>query len=145
MNEVWAESWVRRVQIIQERRDRVVVRLVPADELLAKTRLPALKEKLQGVTGSDVEVVIVLQSEIPSAPAGKSRIYISLVNEPERKSDPQFTSGLTFLPASQPLQHLDDLLFVNRLFFISSFSFLSENFQSYLIGFNGGTSPGNLH
>ena len=93
MNEVWDESWVRRVQIIQERRDRVVVRLVPADELLAKTRLPALKEKLLGLTGSDVEVVIVLQSEIPSAPAGKSRIYISLVNEPERKSDPQFTSG----------------------------------------------------
>jgi phenylacetate-CoA ligase len=94
MNEVWTESWVRRVQIIQERRDRVVVRLVPADELLAKTRLPALKEKLQGVTGSDVEVVIVLKSEIPSAPAGKSRIYISLVNEPERKSDAQFTSGV---------------------------------------------------
>ena len=96
MNEVWDESWVRnwvrRVQIIQERRDRVVVRLVLADEL-AETRLPALKEKLQGVTGSDVEVVIVLQSEIPSAPAGKSRAYISLVNEPERKSDPQFTSG----------------------------------------------------
>jgi phenylacetate-CoA ligase len=94
MNEVWAESWVRRVQIIQERRDRVVVRLVPADELLAKTRLPALKEKLLGVTGSDVEVVIALQSEIPSAPAGKSRIYISLVNEPERKSDAQFNSGV---------------------------------------------------
>jgi len=93
MNEVWAESWVRRVQIIQERRDRVVVRLVPADEL-AETRLPALKEKLQGVTGSDVEVVIVLESEIPSAPAGKSRTYISLVNEPERKSDAQFTSGV---------------------------------------------------
>ena len=93
MNEVWTESWVRRAQIIQERRDRVVVRLVPADGL-AETRLPALKEKLQGVTGSDVEVVIALQSEIPSAPAGKSRIYISLVDEPEHKSDAQFTSGV---------------------------------------------------
>ncbi len=93
INTIWGEGWVRRVQIVQERRDRMVVRLVPVGEP-AETKLSALTDKLQAMTGSDAEVVIVLLSEIPSAPAGKSRTYISLVNEADRKADKQFVSGV---------------------------------------------------
>jgi len=93
INAIWGESWVRRVQIVQERRDRIVVRLVPSNEP-SETTLAGLREKLQEQTGTGVEVVISLQSEIPSAPAGKSRVYVSLVNEPDRKSDAQFASGI---------------------------------------------------
>jgi len=92
LNTIWGESWIRRIQIIQERLDRVVIRLVPVGEP-AERALSGLKAKLQEQTGSDVEVVISVESEIPSAPAGKSRVYISLVNQPERKSDEQFSSS----------------------------------------------------
>ena len=68
----------------------MVVRLVPAAEP-AEAELSALIKKLQVVTGNEVEVMIAMQSEIPSAPAGKSRACISLINEPEGKSDEKFT------------------------------------------------------
>ena len=90
INTIWGENWVRRVQIVQERRDRVVVRLVPSNEPSEAT-LAGLRKKLQSQTGSGVEVVVSLQSELPSAPAGKSRVYVSLVNEPDRQSNEQFT------------------------------------------------------
>ena len=50
-------------------------------------------------------------------------------------------SSLTLRPASSCFSTSMIFSSVNRLFFISSFSFFAENFQSYLVDFTGGTSP----
>jgi phenylacetate-CoA ligase len=71
-------EWMHQYQIVQERRDRVVMRVIPRRE-------PALGEVLQTeragsqVLGPHVQFEVQLVEEIPDDPSGKFCAYRSLV------------------------------------------------------------------
>jgi phenylacetate-CoA ligase len=75
--------WLRRYQIVQDRADRVLVKIVPlthpgAEAVAAVAR--RLATALQGQLAVEVELV----EDIPLEPSGKYRPYYSLVNRPSR-------------------------------------------------------------
>jgi acyl-CoA synthetase (AMP-forming)/AMP-acid ligase II len=71
-------SWIRQQRVIQERLDRIVVYLVPA-ERPAAGEVHALEEALARRLAPDVHVSVVLVDDVPMEPSGKFRVFRSLV------------------------------------------------------------------
>lgn len=72
------ESWIRRYRILQERIDRVTLRIVPARPPAAE-QIDALRRALAPVLGRGVDLGITLVPEIEDEPSGKFRVARSLV------------------------------------------------------------------
>ncbi|HEU4699171.1 MAG TPA: hypothetical protein VFS40_08325 [Gemmatimonadales bacterium] len=70
--------WVRRYQTVQERTDRIVMRVVPAAAPPA-AELARVREAVAAVLGAGVEFHLELVPEIPLEPSGKFRPSRSLV------------------------------------------------------------------
>jgi phenylacetate-CoA ligase len=71
-------GWYRQLQITQERTDRLVVRLVPAEEEQSR-RLDAARSVIEPLLGEGVELEIRFVANIPLEPGGKFRVSRSLV------------------------------------------------------------------
>jgi len=72
--------WIRRFQIVQERRDQIVVKLVPlAGEAPTAEASSRLSESLAAAVGSGVSVNVELVDQIPAQSNGKFRPYFSRV------------------------------------------------------------------
>jgi phenylacetate-CoA ligase len=74
-----ASSWIRQYQLIQEREDRVILRVVPSTTP-APQELVQLEESVTAVLGQGVEFQVILVPEIQLEPSGKFRVSRSLVN-----------------------------------------------------------------
>ena len=77
---VWKPSleWMHQYQVTQERRDRVVMRIVPVRHPNAGD-IAELERAIGDVLGPRVEIAVELVDHIPEEPNGKFRIYRSLV------------------------------------------------------------------
>ena len=77
---VWSASfaWMHQYQVIQERRDRVLMRIVARRDPTSK-EIIALENAVTAVLGSDVEFVTELVDDIRDEVNGKFRIYRSFV------------------------------------------------------------------
>jgi phenylacetate-CoA ligase len=77
---VWSASfaWMHQYQVIQERRDRVLMRIVARRDPTSE-EIIALENAVTAVLGSDVEFVTELVDDIRDEVNGKFRIYRSLV------------------------------------------------------------------
>jgi len=73
-----AQHWIRQFQFIQEREDRIVMRLVPMPDARPE-QLAAYERYLGEVLGSEVETRIERVGEIPRGPGGKFHVFRSLV------------------------------------------------------------------
>ncbi len=71
--------WLRRYQIIQDRPDHVLVKLVPLEAPGADGPAVAARA-VTGMLGGQATVDVELVSTIPAAPNGKYRPYLSLVS-----------------------------------------------------------------
>jgi phenylacetate-CoA ligase len=79
--------WLRRYQILQERLDRVRVKLVPlAGQAPSVEALAAIHQILAESLGPGVSVETEVVEEIPAEPSGKFRPYYSLVSRPNRET-----------------------------------------------------------
>ena len=77
---VWSASfaWMHQYQVIQERRDRVLMRIVAGRDPTPE-EIIALENAVTAVLGKDVEFVTELVDDIRDEVNGKFRIYRSLV------------------------------------------------------------------
>jgi len=77
---VWHPSvkWMHQYQVIQQRRDRVLMRIVPLREPDAAD-IAELERVIWDVLGPKVELALEFVDDIPAEPNGKFRIYRSLV------------------------------------------------------------------
>ena len=73
-----AAPWIRQYQLVQETRDRIVLRFVSADPLDEEDRR-RLRESVVPVLGEGVGFRLEAVSLIPAAASGKSRPVLSLV------------------------------------------------------------------
>ncbi len=73
-----AAPWIRQYQLIQEREDRIILRVVPSTTPTTQD-LARLEEPVINFLGQDVEFKVVLVPEIQLEPSGKFRISRSLV------------------------------------------------------------------
>ena len=72
--------WVRGYQIIQERTDRIVIRVVPlSGRYPTPEELARVRDAVQRPVGLSVTVTLELAAELPPASSGKFRPYYSLV------------------------------------------------------------------
>jgi phenylacetate-CoA ligase len=74
-------AWIDRYELVQESRDRVVLRIVAFDMPRADV-LAILKNKVACLLGPGVDVRIELVSEIQPGPGGKYRVLRSLLGSP---------------------------------------------------------------
>jgi len=74
-----AAPWIREYQLVQERKDRVVLRAVPAAPPTPQ-ELAGLQKALSVRLGAGVQFEIELAAEIQRDPSGKFRVSRSLVN-----------------------------------------------------------------
>jgi phenylacetate-CoA ligase len=70
--------WIRQYQLIQEREDRIALRVVPSITPTPQ-ELARLKEAVSKLLGRDVEFRVVLVPEIQLEPNGKFRVSRSFV------------------------------------------------------------------
>ena len=75
---VGAASWVRQYQLIQEREDRIILRVVPLTTPTTQ-ELARLQESVTTILGQGVEFQVILVPEIQLEPSGKFRVSRSLV------------------------------------------------------------------
>ncbi len=78
--------WIGRYQIFQERKDRIVLRVVPRVEPTREEILRA-EAALKAIVGPDVESQVILVPEIELGASGKFRIARSLVSACRDGSD----------------------------------------------------------
>jgi phenylacetate-CoA ligase len=71
-------AWIRQYQVTQERQDRILIHVVPAQTPSAQT-LSTIQEALHTIIGPGVEVNMVLVSSIALEQNGKFRTFRSLV------------------------------------------------------------------
>ncbi len=71
-------SWIRQYQLIQEREDRVILRVVPSTTPTSQ-ELIRLEEPVTKLLGEGVEFQVILVPEIELEPSGKYRVSRSLV------------------------------------------------------------------
>jgi phenylacetate-coenzyme A ligase PaaK-like adenylate-forming protein len=71
--------WVRRYQIVQERLDRIAIKLVPVGEPPADAAATVTR-RMAAELGGNVQVEVQLVKEIPPDANGKFRPYYSLVS-----------------------------------------------------------------
>ena len=70
--------WIRQFQLIQERIDRVILRVVPS-KTPTPQELVRLEESVKSLLGQGVEFQVILVPEIQLEPSGKFRVSRSLV------------------------------------------------------------------
>jgi phenylacetate-CoA ligase len=77
---VWSASfaWMHQYQVVQERRDRVVMRIIARRDPTSD-EIAALEKAVTAVFGDDVEFVTELVDDINDEVNGKFRIYRSFV------------------------------------------------------------------
>ena len=73
--------WLRRYQIVQDRADRVLVKIVPSTNPGAEA-VAAIARRLAAAVEGQLAVEVELVEEIPPEPSGKYRPYYSLVDRP---------------------------------------------------------------
>lgn len=73
-----ALSWVRQYQLVQEREDRILLRVVPF-ATPKEEQIRRLKESARLLIGNGVEFEVMLVPEIPIEPNGKFRVSRSMV------------------------------------------------------------------
>ena len=73
-----ADSWIRQHQLIQEREDRIILRVVPSNTPPPQEILK-LEKSVTTVLGQGVEFRVILVPEIQLEPSGKFRVSRSLV------------------------------------------------------------------
>lgn len=73
-------QWVRRYQVIQERRDRIRILVVPlSGQEVGADQRGALLSLLREAAPSSVELAVEFVAELPPAPSGKLRSCFSLI------------------------------------------------------------------
>jgi len=75
-----AYDWIRQYQIVQEKRDLVVLRLVPRKYSWPE-EIKRLKAGIMKELGSGIEFKVLITEKIPPLPNGKYANYVSLVSE----------------------------------------------------------------
>jgi len=76
---VWdTVQWARRYQAVQEREDRIVVRVVPSTTP-TEAQLAEIRAAVRDAAGDGVEVALEIVPELPLEPSGKFRTSRSLV------------------------------------------------------------------
>ena len=86
-------SGIKKMQVIQERLDRFVIRYVP-DAAFTPTSIPELTKKFHAFLGSGIEFEFTQVDEIPRERSGKTRLCISKVTPPARNApQPQPVEG----------------------------------------------------
>ena len=73
--------WLRRYQIVQDRADRVLVKIIPLTNPSAEA-VAAVARRLAAALEGQLAVEVELVEDIPPEPNGKYRPYYSLVNRP---------------------------------------------------------------
>jgi phenylacetate-CoA ligase len=73
-------AWLRRYQIVQDRPDHILVKIVPMTEP-GPEAVASLSRNVAAALDAPVEVEVVLLNDIPPEPNGKYRPYYSLVSE----------------------------------------------------------------
>jgi phenylacetate-CoA ligase len=73
--------WLRRYQIVQDRTDRVLVKIIPLTTPSAEA-VAAVARRLAAALEGQLTVEIELVEDIPPGPNGKYRPYFSLVKRP---------------------------------------------------------------
>jgi phenylacetate-CoA ligase len=73
-----AGTWIQRYQIVQDRIDRITVRIVPA-RVPEPDELARVRDAITQVVGRDVDLGVTLVREIEDEPSGKFRVSRSLV------------------------------------------------------------------
>jgi phenylacetate-CoA ligase len=73
------DGWIRQYQLRQERRDRIVLRILPAQSP-APEYVALLEQSVRPLLGSQVEFQVELVDALPLEPTGKFRPSQSLVN-----------------------------------------------------------------
>ena len=71
-------DWIRQHQLIQEREDRVMLRVVPLRRPTFE-EIHRVERAVKAVLGSEVEFDVVLVSEIERGPGGKFQLSRSLI------------------------------------------------------------------
>jgi len=71
-------SWLRQYQMVQEREDRIILRVVPSTTPTPQ-ELNQLEESVTAVLGQEMEFQLILVHEIQLEPSGKFRVLRSLV------------------------------------------------------------------
>ncbi|MGH7799095.1 MAG: phenylacetate--CoA ligase family protein [Thermodesulfobacteriota bacterium] len=74
-----AASWIRQYQLIQEREDRIILKVVPSTTPQPQ-KIASVEESVTALLGRGVEFQVVLVPEIQLEPSGKFRVLRSLVN-----------------------------------------------------------------
>jgi phenylacetate-CoA ligase len=72
-------SWLRQYQMVQEREDRIILRVVPSTTPTPQ-ELHQLEESVTAVLGQEVDFQVILVPEIKLEPSAKFRVSRSLVN-----------------------------------------------------------------
>jgi len=80
-------DWVRRYQLVQERKDRIVLRAVPLGHPSPEKAL-RLEHTVSSMLGPAVEFRVVLVSSIERGPGGKFRVSRSLVRSRDGAAPP---------------------------------------------------------
>jgi phenylacetate-CoA ligase len=73
--------WLRRYQIVQDRADRVLVKIIPFTKPSAEA-VAAVARRMAAALEGQLAVEVELVEDIPPEPNGKHRPYYSLVNRP---------------------------------------------------------------
>jgi len=73
-----AVRWIRQYQLLQERKDRIIMRVIPFDNFPSR-KLTEIENKISLIVGKDVEFRIILVSTIESEETAKFRVSRSLV------------------------------------------------------------------
>ena len=81
-----ADTWIRQYQLLQERRDRIVLRVIPVDGPVSD-QVSRVERSVLPLLGPGVEFQVQLLDQIPLDPTGKFRPARSLVH-PESNGRP---------------------------------------------------------
>jgi phenylacetate-CoA ligase len=81
-----ADTWIRQYQLLQERRDRIVLRVIPVDGQVSD-HVSRVEQSVLPLLGPGVEFRVQLLDQIPLDPTGKFRPARSLVH-PDSNGSP---------------------------------------------------------
>ncbi|MCJ7773994.1 MAG: hypothetical protein MUP22_12780 [Desulfobacterales bacterium] len=79
LDKVYTASWIRQYRLIQERQDRIILNIVPFENV-PKQEIAAIEKTARKILGESVEFQIIFVPEIPFEPNGKFRVSRSFIN-----------------------------------------------------------------
>ena len=83
-------AWIRRYQLVHDRRSRVLLRVVPSHPP-TEEEIRRLENAARPLLGPDVEFDVLLVPEIETGPGGKLKVLCSLVDRPQAEASAQRT------------------------------------------------------